>query len=83
MGHRTPVEPGQEVVDGELGHPLARVARRRPDVRRDDQVRHPEKGVVGRQRLGIGDVERGAGILLGCERVGEVSPVDRRRRGPC
>ena len=34
VGHRLAVEPGEQVVDGELGHPLARGPGGRADVRR-------------------------------------------------
>ena len=44
-----------------VGHPLAGGVGGRADVRRDDQVRRAEQRIVGRQRLGVGDVERGAG----------------------
>ena len=51
-------ERGEQVVDGHVGHPRAGAHGGRADVRDDEQVRRVEQRVVGRQRLGVGDVER-------------------------
>ena len=60
VGHRPAGERREQVLDGHLGHPLARAHRGRADVRDDEQVRRLQQRVVRRQRLGVGDVERGA-----------------------
>ena len=41
------VEPGQDVVDGDVGHLLASRPGRRADVRHDDQVRRLPERIVG------------------------------------
>ena len=66
VGHRPAVERGEQVVDREGRHPLPRGVGRRADVGGDDQVGRAQQRVVGRQRLGIGDVERGAGDRRRC-----------------
>ena len=60
VGERLAGEAGQQVVDGHRGHPLARRVRGRADVRDDEHVRSIQQRVVGRGRLGVGDVERRA-----------------------
>ena len=61
-----PSSAGEQVVDRQLRHPLAGGPGRRADVRRDDQVRRAaSSGSSGGERLGVGDVERGAGDLAG------------------
>ena len=54
------------------------VVRGRADVGDDEQVGRVEQRVVGRQRLGVGDVERGAGEPALAQRVGERVLVDDR-----
>ena len=65
-GSGAPVEAREQVVDGELGHPLARGVGRRADVGDDERGwARASSGWSARQRLGVGDVERGAGDLAG------------------
>ena len=79
VGHRLAVEPGQQVLDGE----------RRPSARAPTRVAEPMCGatirfgawqqrIVGGQRLGVGDVERGAGDLPVVQRLRERLVVDDR-----
>ena len=54
-----PGDAGEEVRGGHRGHPAAGRRRRRRDVRDDEAVVHRDQRVVGRERLRVGDVERG------------------------
>ena len=57
---------------------------RRADVRDDEQVRRLEQRVVGGQRLGVGDVERGAGDRAARSSArSQRGLVDDRRRARC
>ena len=58
VGHRPAVERREQVVDRAVGHGGAGRGRGRADVGDDEQVRRLVERVVGRERLGVGDVER-------------------------
>src|SRR5207247_8682744 len=67
-----------QVCGGHRGHLAPGRARGRGDVRDDEAVVEGEEWVAGGQRLGIGDVERGAGDRAIAERVDERHRVDDR-----
>ena len=83
VGHRLAGQRGQQVVDRHVGHPLARGVGGRADVGDDDQVGRAEQRIVGRERLGIGDVERGAGDRPVLQRLRAAPPGRRSARGRC
>jgi hypothetical protein len=78
MGHRPSVEAGQQVVDGHVGHALARRMGRRANVRNHEQVRGSEQGMIRRKRLWIRHIQRGTGQLAYMQRSGERICVDDR-----
>jgi hypothetical protein len=78
MGHRLAREAGEQVLHGDLGHPVARAHRRRADVRHDQEVGRLEQRVLGRQRLGIGDVECRTGDLARVQREQQRLRIDDR-----
>ena len=74
-GSRAPMQPQRrlggeapQVLERDLGHPR--------DVRGEDQVRGVEQRAGERQRLDLGDVERGARQVAGAQRGGERVLVD-------
>jgi len=64
-------KPGEQVVDRHVGHALARGVGGRADVGEHEEVRDAQQRVVGRERLGVGDVEGGARDLSIAEGVRE------------
>src|SRR5476649_2556256 len=77
MGERPTGDETLEVVAGAVGQPaLAEDAHAAREMTRDQQVRAGPQRVVARQRLGVGDVEPGAGDPAGAERAAQGRLID-------
>ena len=74
-------EHGEGVVDGVAVEPQPSDRGVRRDVRRDDDPRVATQRVVGRERLGLGDVEPGAGEVTALERVEQGIVIDQTAAG--
>src|SRR6266851_4644233 len=70
------VEDREEVLYGDHGHAVDRLARHAGDMGGGDEVLKLQERVVGRGRLLVEDVERGAGDLVAAERVMQRLLVD-------
>ena len=84
MGHRPVVERGEQILDREVGHPLARACRvAEPMWGTTIRFGALEQRVIARERLGIGHVERRTGDRALDQRLTQRGLVDDRRRARC
>ena len=74
---------GEQVRGGHRGHLAASRPRRRRDVRHDQAVVEPDERVVHRDRLGVGDVERGRRRSPRPARPSPAQPGRRPDRATC